>query len=520
MTDHAQKVLLALTERTSAEDFAKFLGEKGFETFVASDGAIAMETALRETPALIILDLYLPVINGERLFQILKNNPTTSKVPFIFLAESRKEVKGFRIGIDRFAVKPFQMEEIYGNIKQIISSGGYLLGDKDFQGRLAGVHLADILQMLQLNRKEGELLVTTDTASGMICVKDGQVFNATANGAEREKAFFRILSWKDGMFEFRPTRITAPRKLALSTANLIMEGTRQMDEYENSRHLFPSDKSALRVRVDVSQIPEGLKPVMLEVLNLVRHYPRVKDLVDHCAFPDFEVYTTLAGLLKRQVLEEAKETEREDETSGGLLPPVQAIKVKEKLINRWSDMLGVNFGKVLVASTSTPLTERFVEACKDLPGFLASPRIIPAGWSSEKVLGELGSLRLYGGTDFILFAIPALKGMAPLIKAVSSNTVGLILLWDEEGEANIPDLISARAELLSRRRVPLVYAYAGKEELDRDRVRGYRKMFNLKQDDPVFSLSSPREDNAPEVFRHYFAALLKEDYISGRRGGV
>lgn len=181
-------------------------------------------------------------------------------------------------------------------------------------------------------------------------------------------------------------------------------------------------------------------------------------------------------------------------------------------------MLTVNFGKLLVASTSPVLTNRFVKACQDLPGFLVSPRIASARYSSANALGDLGVLRLYGGTEIIPFAVPAVKGMNPLLKAVLANTVGLLLLWDDEGEAEIPNLALTRNEILSKRRVPAVHVYAGKNELDKALINEYRKLLGLKHDDPVFSLFSQHKNrnNISDIFQRYFTALLREDYISGR----
>jgi len=519
VTAYTKKILLAISDKEVAEGFSAFLKEKGFETVVCFDGASAMETALKETPILIILDLYLPVIKGERLFQILKNNPHTSRVPFFFLSESQKEVKGFRIGMDWFVTKPFQWEEMYGNMKQLLLLRGitsYSLGDKDFQGRLSQIPLADVLQMLRLNRKEGELTVTSGTSSATVFIKDGQIFNAAIGEVEKEKALFRLLSWKDGTFEFRPAHVTATQKLTQSTDSLVLEGMRQIDEYNNSKGLFPDENSLLKIKIDTSSLPEGLKPVMYEVLNLVKHYPRVKDLVDRSAFPDFEVYKTLVGLLGRHILDEIKETKRGDVPSKGIVSPPRAIKIKEKLISRWSDMLTVNFGKILVASTSMILTNRFIEACKDVPDFLVDERLVTSKYSSKNTLGDIGRLKLYGGMDIILFSVPTLKNLSPLLKMISSNVIGIIVLWDEDGNADIPQLAATRNEILSRRRVPVLHIYAGKNELDKTLIREYRNMFGLKADDPVFTLSSPRKDNIQDIFQSYFSALLKEDYISGK----
>ncbi|MBI5598674.1 MAG: DUF4388 domain-containing protein [Deltaproteobacteria bacterium] len=522
-----KKILLALKDRKVSEELARFLKEKGLEIASVEDGARALESVLKEPPSFIVIDPYLPIIKGERLFQILKNNPHTSRVPFMFISEAQKDVKGFRIGMDIFVTRPFHWDEIYGKIKHTLASGGRMdasLGDKDLQGRLSHIHLADVIQMLHMNKKEGELSVSSPAGTGSVSMKNGEIFNAVCGRAEREKALFRLLTWKDGTFAFRPAAVESTRKITLTTGNLLMEAMRQMDEYENSKHLFPAPETVLTTNIEVASLPGGLKPVMHEVFNLVKHHPVVRDLVDRSSFPDYEVYRTLASLLTRRLVEEVKGEKRE----GGreFVPPAQAIKIKEKLISRWSDMLAVNFGKLLIASTAAALTRRFVEASAALPDFF--PRLMdedtaalgrPTGKEArmgEDCLGDLGVLKLYGGMEVVFFSVPTVGGMSPLIKTLSGNVIGLVLLWDSSSEAGIPGLISTRNDVLSRRRVPVMHIHAGDTEPDKAIVKKYRTMLNLKQDDPVFTLTVPRKDNMQGIFQSFFMALLKEDYITGK----
>src|SRR3989337_570287 len=156
-------------------------------------------------------------------------------------------------------------------------------------------------------------------------------------------------------------------------------------------------------------------------------------------------------------------------------------------------MLTVNFGKIIRPSTSILLTNRVIEACKDVPDFLVDERLVTSKNSSKNPLGDIGRLKLYGGMDIILFSVPTLKNLSPLLKMISSNVIGIIVLWDADGNADIPQLAATRNEILSRRRVPVLHIYAGKNELDKTLIRDYRTMFGLKADDPAFTLSSPRK---------------------------
>ena len=181
-------VLLALKEKEERDKFVKFLDGKGFDSLSVGDGAKAIEIALKEAVSLIVVDLTLPVISGERLFQILKNNPKSSKIPFIFLSDTQVEIRGFRVGTDVLLMKPFKWEEMYGHIKRVeLIKGDDSEGGKDIQGKLSQMSLVDILQILHFNKKEGELFITSGALAAIVYIKDGNIYNASLGEVEREK---------------------------------------------------------------------------------------------------------------------------------------------------------------------------------------------------------------------------------------------------------------------------------------------------------------------------------------------
>ncbi len=515
MKDKKENILLALVEKEDIESFSGFLKERGFATSVATDGARAMDMAINEPPALVIIDLKLPVIDGERLFQILKNNPNTSRIPFLFISDTHQEIRGFRTGTDIFLTKPFQWEELHESIRQALAFGREkaAIGDKDIQGNLSQMSLVDLLQVLHFNKKEGELVVTSfEGESGIIYIKDGQLYNAILGETEKEKALFRLITWKDGTFEFRPKPVNTPQRLGSTTGNLIMEGVRQIDEFEKAKHLFPDKHSLLKTRVNTATLPKGLKPIIYEILFLVEYYPRVGDLVDHCSFPDYEVYTTLMSLINRRILVEVRKLKEEKEFSEEFVSPTLAIRIKEKVINRWADMLSINSGKVFLVATSDELIKEFILACKNLPDFHINKALLSS--DDGLLLGDVGELRLYGGMDIVLFSIPPVRDMMPMIRAFSNNLVGVILLWDEKTEGGVAHLMESRKEILSIRAVPVLYVYGDRKPLKSSAILKYRSLFNMREDETLFPLYG-KKGNVHRLFRSLFDSLTREDYIQG-----
>lgn len=96
------------------------LDEAGLEVLVARDGESALEKIEYVTPDLILLDIMMPGIDGFQTCSRLKNNPSTSEIPIIFmtaLANTEQKVKGLSLGAVDYITKPFQKEEVLARIK-------------------------------------------------------------------------------------------------------------------------------------------------------------------------------------------------------------------------------------------------------------------------------------------------------------------------------------------------------------------------------------------------------------------
>src|SRR3990170_5544382 len=186
-----KKILMALGGTEELTSIGGFIRDRGFEVLTADDGAAVIEIALNEKPSLIVVELGLPVIDGERVFQILRNNPHTTDIPFIFIVSEAVEIKGFRRDIDSLLLQPAKGEEIFRRIRTASAGKGggkAVIGDKEIEGRLSHISLGDLLQILHLNRKEGVLKVSYEDKEGFIYIKGGAMYNASLGNMEKEKA--------------------------------------------------------------------------------------------------------------------------------------------------------------------------------------------------------------------------------------------------------------------------------------------------------------------------------------------
>jgi two-component system phosphate regulon response regulator PhoB len=87
------------------------------------DGSSGLEEARRKHPALVILDLMLPGMDGKDVCRSLKSNPLTRPIPVLILTARAEEVDriiGFELGADDYVTKPFSPRELVLRVKAIL----------------------------------------------------------------------------------------------------------------------------------------------------------------------------------------------------------------------------------------------------------------------------------------------------------------------------------------------------------------------------------------------------------------
>ncbi|HEU5004089.1 MAG TPA: response regulator transcription factor [Actinomycetota bacterium] len=102
------------------------LQREGFEALSAMDGARGLDLFRERSPALVILDLMLPRMNGLDLCRIIR---AESGVPIVILTAKDREadkVAGLEIGADDYVTKPFSMRELVTRVRAHLRRAGML----------------------------------------------------------------------------------------------------------------------------------------------------------------------------------------------------------------------------------------------------------------------------------------------------------------------------------------------------------------------------------------------------------
>ena len=119
-TESSEKILLVDDNPTNLQVLLQTLQGRGYKLLIAKDGENALRIASKAKPALVLLDIMMPGIDGYEVCRRLKADPEMSSIAVIFLSaldDTRDKVKGLEIGAVDYIAKPFQSEEVIARVK-------------------------------------------------------------------------------------------------------------------------------------------------------------------------------------------------------------------------------------------------------------------------------------------------------------------------------------------------------------------------------------------------------------------
>ena len=169
------------------------LKREGFKVYQASSGREAIDTAIKQIPDLILLDIMLPDLDGIETCQEIRKIPTLYHTTIAFLTargEDYSQIAGFEAGGDDYITKPIKPKVLISRIKALLKRSHLPLPKKD---KKSGNKSDDIYmdrerfivvkkgKELELPKKEFELL-------NLLISKPGKVFT-------REEIFHTV--WGD-----------------------------------------------------------------------------------------------------------------------------------------------------------------------------------------------------------------------------------------------------------------------------------------------------------------------------------
>jgi DNA-binding response OmpR family regulator len=162
-----ETILVVDDEANIIELVRMYLEQEGYRVVSTGDGATALEMIERQPPALLILDLMLPQLDGWEVCRQVRGGTAAPDLPIIMLTARDDDVDkivGLELGADDYVTKPFNPRELVARVKALLRRSGGIaratatvhVGDLSIDPQRHEVSLSG--KSLDLRPKEFDLL--------------------------------------------------------------------------------------------------------------------------------------------------------------------------------------------------------------------------------------------------------------------------------------------------------------------------------------------------------------------------
>jgi len=176
------ELILLVDDEPSIIELARlYLEREGFRCQSVKDGEAALQVAQREHPALIVLDVMLPKLDG---FEVCRKLRAANDPAAILMLTARDEdidkILGLELGADDYLTKPFNPRELVARVKAILRRGEHKhddihaapiqIGDLNIDPARREIRLAS--RTLDLRAQEFDLLLTLASHRGLVLSRE------------------------------------------------------------------------------------------------------------------------------------------------------------------------------------------------------------------------------------------------------------------------------------------------------------------------------------------------------------
>jgi DNA-binding response OmpR family regulator len=131
------RILVVDDEISVRKLVSRLLLQEGFDVLTASSGGEGLKLIEKQKPALVILDFDLPDITGDKVYQMVRQNPRTQSLPILImtgLATKGLSSRCLNEGADAYLAKPFDPDDLCANVRALLRrSTAYVSEDSVIQ---------------------------------------------------------------------------------------------------------------------------------------------------------------------------------------------------------------------------------------------------------------------------------------------------------------------------------------------------------------------------------------------------
>jgi two-component system response regulator BaeR len=167
------RIAIVEDEPELAQLVADYAHAAGYDTTLFGDGVLALDALLRAPPALIVLDLMLPGLDGLSVCRAMRTSDHCADVPIVMVTARVEEIDrllGLEAGADDYLCKPFSPRELMARIKAILRRSGQAAA-------VPALAIDDGARRIALHGKPLDLTPTEYGILAALARRPGQVFS-------------------------------------------------------------------------------------------------------------------------------------------------------------------------------------------------------------------------------------------------------------------------------------------------------------------------------------------------------
>ncbi len=173
-----KSILIVDDDKRLRELLSDYLSEKDFEIYLSEDFSEAKEVLPIIKFDLIILDRMMPSGDGIELIEFIKNNFRSPVIMLTAMGSDKNKIDGFKFGANDYLSKPFEPEELYLRIKNLLNLYGNSNKENlnikfgNFVYNLSSMELKKGDNIIYLTESENELLIKLTNKRNEIVLRE------------------------------------------------------------------------------------------------------------------------------------------------------------------------------------------------------------------------------------------------------------------------------------------------------------------------------------------------------------
>jgi DNA-binding response OmpR family regulator len=175
-----ETILVIEDERDIVEVLEYNFQREGYTVLSATNGEKGLELARTKRPAVIILDIMLPGLDGLEVAKRLRQDPNTREISIVMLTAKGEEsdvILGLGVGADDYVVKPFKLKELIARVKAVLRRGPIVEENPTGQRlELQGLIIDKAKYQVMHEGKEVPLTLTEFKLLSTLAMAPGRVF--------------------------------------------------------------------------------------------------------------------------------------------------------------------------------------------------------------------------------------------------------------------------------------------------------------------------------------------------------